>query len=243
MKPTMIPSTQYIVILTIATSSFCVLTTNVFVEASTVSKVWKKINFFTASNGSKINETMSIVDEIQPTPVVQEVFVCPTLKSDVLCSTDWDPYICGTNQCEYSNDCVAQGSGFNVTAECRKSSEPSTEAPVTEDATVACPTQQSPDFFCTAHWDPYECGANKCQYGNDCEALVAGFNVTTNCTRVATTAPTTTTTNDCPTLPTDLFCEEIWKPYICADKCRYPNDCYASASGFNVATDCIELPI
>ena len=236
MKPTtsIIPSTFALTYAVIFTISSCCVPTNVLVQASTVTKVWKKINFFTSSNGSAINETMSNMDEI-----------CPTLKGDIICSTDWDPYVCGTTQCEYSNDCTASGSGFNVTTECRKSSDPSTEVPETEDA-FACPTQTSPDLFCSAHWDPYECGANNCLYGNNCEALVAGFNVTANCTHVATAAPTeplTAQTADCPTLPTDLFCEEIWKPYLCVDKCRYPNDCYASASGFNVTSDCIQLAV
>ena len=240
MKTTIITST-YAVIFTIAGNSFCA-PSNVLVQASTVRQAWKMIKFFTSSNGSVINNTFSTMDVIQPSPVVQEEFVCPTLQSDVMCSTEWDPYICGTNQCEYSNDCAAQGSGFNVTAECRKSSEPSTELPVVMEDAFACPTQLNPDLFCLTYWDPYECGENKCLYGNDCEALVAGFNVTTSCTNVATTEPTAAPT-DCPSLPSDLFCEEIWKPLLCVDKCRYPNDCYASASGFNVANDCIELPV
>ena len=243
MKPTILPSsalglTYAFIIITMMSGA--PTTTVLLVQASTVSKFWKKIDFFASSNGSMINETMKQIDEIQP-------FVCPTLKSDVICTTDWDPYICGnstTTQCEYSNDCVAQGSGFNVTTECIRSSEPSTELPVIEEAASNCPTHLSPDFFCTAHWDPYECGINKCFYGNDCEAWAAGFNVTTNCTRVATSVPTfTTASTNCPTIPSDLFCEESWKPYLCVDQCQYSNDCYASASGFNVANDCIPLPV
>ena len=222
---------------------------------TTLNKLWKKIEFFTSTNGSIINETMSQMDEIEPSP--EPTFVCPTLQSDVICSTDWDPYICGTHQCEYSNDCVARNSGFNITTQCQKASEPSTEVPATEDASSSvsgssasnCPTQQNPDLFCTTHWDPYECGIHKCRYGNDCEALVAGFNVTTHCTRVGSTnssSSSNTTSNtafDCPVFPPDLFCEEVWQPYLCVDQCQYTNDCYATASGFNVTSDCIALPV
>ena len=204
---------------------YAVLLTSM-VRASTVTYAWDKIDFFAL----RVNQTMSQVD-VTPPPA------CPTLRSDVVCSTDWDPYICGTNACGYSNYCDAEGSGFNVTTECEKST-------LTENAVASCPDWQVPDFFCAAYWDPYECGPNNCEYGNECEATLAGFNVTTNCTSSATSQPSMSPTRkpNCPSIPEDLFCEESWKPYLCVDSCRYSNDCYASASGFNVTSDCIELP-
>ncbi len=196
------------------------------VRASMVTTAWNKIDFFAI----RVNETMSQVDVTPP--------ACPTLRSDVFCSTDWDPYICGTNACGYSNYCDAEGSGFNVTTECEKSI-------VTESAVASCPDWLTPDFFCAAYWDPYECGPNNCEYGNECEATLAGFNVTTNCTSSVMSEPSMSPTRkpNCPSIPEDLFCEESWKPYLCVDSCRYSNDCYASASGFNVTSDCIELPL
>lgn len=47
-----------------------------------------------------------------------EEFQCPTMANGMICTTDYAPVICD-NVCNYSNQCVAQASGYGVNTHCR----------------------------------------------------------------------------------------------------------------------------
>lgn len=53
---------------------------------------------------------------------LNEVVECPEMGLESVCHMQYDPVMCGDPKvCEYSNDCVAEAAGYNVTADCKPS--------------------------------------------------------------------------------------------------------------------------
>ena len=164
------------------------------------------------------------------------------------CSSDIAPVSCGPpggKQCGYSNQCLADSSGYNSNQCCAAVPEgtlcTSIAAPVEcgnipcvynsqceADAAGAtdCCAQVPSDTICTGENMPVKCGS--CEYANQCLADAAGA---TDCSAVT----------ECSAVPEGIACTANYEPVTCgADKCAYSNQCEADAAG---ATDCCRNPI
>ena len=161
---------------------------------------------------------------------------CQDSRSNSACPSNIAPVSCGPpggKQCGYSNQCLADSSGYNSNQCCAAVPDgvacPSINAPVecgsipcvynsiceaeAAGATDCCPQVPS-DTICTGENMPVKCGS--CEYANQCLADAAGA---TDC---------------CKAVPEDTICTLENMPVKCGS-CEYANQCLADAAG---ATDC-----
>jgi hypothetical protein len=184
-------------------------TTNNLIEAiQTESSPNKYINHLTM----KINAfTLSLlcagsVSAIQT--LERDLQTCPTPQG-FTCTMDLNPVKCGSNACEYDNQCIANAAGYTPTL-CWPSS---------------C-LDPLPTVTCTTDSNPVSCGDAGCEYANYCNAEAAGF------------PPTVCEALNCPP-PGSGACTMDYDPQVCLAEgiglCRYDNECIAASAGFDSA--------
>jgi hypothetical protein len=106
---------------------------------------------------------------------------CPITDPTWMCVSTFDPVQCQQNAtttlCDYSNDCMAQGAGWNVGMQCMLAVTETHSNPKN------CPTPSN-KAFCTFEYQPVTCHRGVfegCEYGNACIAKAAGFNAKQHC--------------------------------------------------------------
>jgi hypothetical protein len=111
-------------------------------------------------------------------PITSSTWSCYEMYSPVQCTLDKED----SPVCEYANDCLAQGAGWNMdpeALECQSlelAMEPEKDCPV-----------PGRDVACTLDYNPMVCSRGSwegCEYDNACMAKAAGFNVKKHCEEV-----------------------------------------------------------
>jgi hypothetical protein len=104
---------------------------------------------------------------------------CPITGPAVTCIEIFQPHLCSLGedapQCEYANACLAEGAGWDVSAQC--------EAAVFKPRST-CPTPTAP---CSRLYEPFVCSKGEyegCEYQNKCLARAAGFLIRKHCKKV-----------------------------------------------------------
>jgi hypothetical protein len=130
---------------------------------------------------------------------------CPVTGPAVSCLNEADPVVCGIDDCEYNNLCLALGTGF-IEEDCFSSQCPKPDAE-----------------SCTKELVPVSC--DDCIYDNICTAGAAGF-LENDCELVDQEVAVACVT-------ALLSCEDDIGPVICDDSCEYYFLCIAIASGYS----------
>ena len=193
---------------------------------------------------------------------------CPDVLMPGLCDQTYHPVICGPDECEYNNLCLAEFAGF-LTYECSDYVDTdddddddyyytSTLAPTTQEGPFECPpTSNSGYGTCLSDHQPVTCGEHKCWYKNLCFALSVGYSsyecgsphppttslppqFTPSPSPPPLSSPTPPNHDECPG-PNKVpgLCHQIFSPLLCGEyKCWYLNDCFAQLAGFYSTIDC-----
>jgi hypothetical protein len=168
---------------------------------------------------------------------------CPVPKAGVMCTADFRNTSCGSPPCFYSNPCNAGATGAWKEGDCTVLDDPT---PVV--ATDTCPPT-NPTVRCASSPDAYQCGDNNCYYGSECVATTSGWDVDTECDRVALIAngpDYTYNANGCPLTDPSVMCTMEVDPVKCRSNsnstiaCRYSNACQAEGAGW-ASEECMSL--
>jgi hypothetical protein len=136
---------------------------------------------------------------------------CPMVDEQAMsCGGEYEPLVCGSNDCPYDNACIASYAGWNLD-NCR---------PV-----ILCLTGESEGVTCPPSKVGYSCGDVGCWYDGACEAELAGWDLA-NCTPMAS----------CPRNYDASQCQPTENVLRCGDLgCKYRSECEAEAASWNVA--------
>ena len=184
---------------------------------------------------------------------------CPVVPTGTVCEYSFNPQICGSGSCFYTNTCESTAAGAS---ECRSANCPSAsegvmctmeympvvcepfgceysnqcQATASGYSEAMCRLADCPapaaDRQCTRDIDPYECTGG-CVYDNPCVATSAGFDLASSCAPV----PDPTPPESCPAPDANVACTMEVDEVICrgADgvECFYVNQCLGNAAGYN----------
>jgi hypothetical protein len=163
---------------------------------------------------------------------------CPAVASGANCPTDTgEDERTSCRGCKYANACQASGAGFLIRRDCQLAAFVNSGV---EDFgnNLNCPNVKATDL-CLDLIDPVAC--NNCEYGNGCFADQAGFNVKTECEKVATPEPV----KEGFVNPALLNCRTPDPSFLCFDnilltcgenECLYNSTCQANAATVALST-------
>jgi hypothetical protein len=163
---------------------------------------------------------------------------CPPVNSGANCPTNTDAdEETSCRGCKYANACQASGAGFLIRRDCQLAAFVNSGV---EDFgnNLNCPSVKATDL-CLDLIDPVAC--NNCEYGNGCFADQAGFNVKTECEKVATPPPV----EEGFVNPALLLCRTPDPSFLCfdnilltcgANECLYNSTCQANAATVALST-------
>jgi hypothetical protein len=163
---------------------------------------------------------------------------CPLVKADANCPTDTSvDEETSCRACKYANACEASGAGFLIRRDCQLAAFVNSGI---EDFgnSLNCPNVKA-TALCLDLNDPVSC--NNCEYGNGCFADQAGFNVGTECEKVATPPPV----EDGYINPAFRLCKTPDPSFSCfndvllscgENECLYNSTCQANAAAVNLTT-------
>ena len=166
----------------------------------------------------------------------------------------FDPLVCGSKQCPYDNQCIADLAGYTA-GQC------TSPPPTCPEASKNCSGEPN---------NPYTCGSNRCEYRTICDLESAGFTTADCCQDTRTTSSCASVEDPvscgrpggkqctystqcqadaagynsnqcCNGIPATVTCASIYEPVVCgADPywCGYANQCEATAAGYSEAECC-----
>jgi hypothetical protein len=146
----------------------------------------------------------------------ESFMTCPYVSYDGQCNDTNHSYICGELECRYMNGCEAITSGWDIELNC-------TEDYVCDpgDTIGSCPQTSLRN---------YVCGEKECFYLSTCSAEIGGWNTSVDCFEIPA----------CTVAEWNVSCPDDLEPVVCSNQeCRFDNQCYASAAGFN-ESECID---
>jgi hypothetical protein len=188
---------------------------------------------------------------------------CPEVLMPGLCYQTYHPVICGPDECEYNNLCLAEFAGF-LSYECSNHVDVDEDDYYYDDHYTTFAPTQGP-FEC-AHpgygtcspsgHQPVICGEHKCWYQNLCFAQSAGYSsyecgsahppslpppsTTTSPSPAPTLLPTPPNhEEECPGPKVPGLCHQDFSPLLCGEyNCWYLNGCFAQLAGFYSTIEC-----
>ena len=183
--------------------------------------------------------------------IISYFIIANTVFRPTCCS--FDPLVCGSKQCPYDNQCIAELAGYTA-GQC------TSPPPTCPEASKDCSGEPN---------NPYTCGSNRCEYRTICDLESAGFTTSDCCQDTRTTSACASiedpvscgrpggkqcdstqcqadaagySSNQCCNgIPATVACASIYEPVVCgADPywCGYANQCEATAAGYSEAECC-----